>query len=694
GGAVTNDHRARRMALVALGLLLFVVLLSVSWMETCGFAGCPSSAQLQTFQPSQGSRILDRSGAPLGRLTYVRRINVPLTRVPRHVRAAFIATEDRRFYYHNGIDWRSAGRAALRNLKHFDVREGFSTITMQVVRNAFLPHLSQQRTLRRKLIELTLARRLERAVSKQRILELYLNVIYLGNGTYGVEAASRDLFGKSVENLTLGEAATLAGIARGPSLYAPRRHPERARVRRDLVLTLMTREGYLPEQRAERARGRPLRLAASEWRPRQDQSAALDPVRAVVDSVLGDDAPGLGDIVVRTTLDAGAQEAAERAVRVQAAAIERAAGAAYRRPGVELEGALVALDPRSGEIRALIGGRRYVRNGFNRALVAHRQPGSAFKPFVYAAALASGVSPATVLDDSPVEIRDGDRTWRPVNFAGEYGGSLTLRRALMRSANAATVRLSREVGERRVMALARRAGIQSPLEPIPAMALGALEVTPLELVAAYAPFANGGFRVRPSLVRRIETADGMVLWRAPALAPKPERVLDAAEAFQITSMLRSVIDGGTGRVVRNLGVRGAVAGKTGTTNNGADVWFVGYTPSLVAGVWFGYDAPRPIAANASGGRLAAPAWVSFYREGWTEEGNGREWDQPAGMVSRVIDAGNGDLANQWCPVTQREWFKAGTEPTRSCREHDAPLVDRLEELGRKMGEALKDLLGL
>jgi penicillin-binding protein 1A len=495
-----------------------------------------------------------------------------------------------------------------------------------------------------------------------------------------------------VARLGVDEAATLAGIARGPSLYAPRRHPERATARRDLALRLMAREGYLSPERAARAEAEPLRVSDTVWRPRREPAHALDPIRELVDSVLGGDTGGLGDLVVYSTLDARAQRAAERAVADRAAAIERAAGPRYRRKGEALEGALVALDVRSGEIRALVGARRLVRRGFNRALDARRQPGSAFKPFVYAAALADGFTPASVVDDSPVAVNDGERIWRPANFGGEYAGPITLRRALMRSANAATVRLSHEVGEVRVVSLAKRAGILSRLEPVPAMALGALEVTPLELTVAYAPFANGGMRVRPSLVRRIETPDGTVLWRAPD--QRPERILGAAEAFQLTSMLRSVVDGGTGSVLRELDVRGAVAGKTGTTNNGADIWFVGFTPSIVATVWFGYDAPRAIATNASGGRLAAPAWAAFYRNGWTERRGAEDWTPPPGLVNRKIDAFNGTLANEWCPVTQKEWFKPGTEPTQICREHDAPLVKRLERFGREIGKAIKDLLGL
>lgn len=683
-------NRGQRMFAVVVIGLLFLSGGATLWMGTCGLAGCPSVEQLRGFRPSEGSRVLDRNGAPLGRLAYVRRINVPIDRVPRHVRAAFIAAEDRRFYYHGGIDWRSVGRAMAHNVRALAVREGSSTITMQVVRTAFLPHLSRERSLRRKLIEIELARRLERALPKQRILELYLNVIHLGNGTYGVEAASRDLFGKGVGSLTVGEAALLAGLARGPSIYSPRRHPDRARGRRGVVLALMGREGYLSADRVERAGREPLDLAASGWRPRRDLSQALDPVRAVVDSILGDDAEIVGDVVVHTTLDAAAQRAGERAVSDRAAAIER--GTSALRAGRELQGALVAVDPRNGEIRALVGGRHVVQRGFNRALGARRQPGSAFKPFVYAAALSDGYTPASLVDDSPVEVSDGSRVWRPVNFGGEYAGSITLRRALMRSANAATVRLSRAVGERQVAALARRAGMRGALDPVPSLALGAVEVTPLELVVAYAPFANGGYRVEPSLVRRIELSDGTELWKAPERTR--DRVLGEAEAFQITSMLRSVVDGGTGHFVRELGVRGPVAGKTGTTNNGADIWFVGYTPAVVAAVWFGYDVPRPIAANASGGRLAAPAWAAFYRNGWTEMAPASAWQPPVGMVSRTIDAHTGDIANEWCPTTQREYFKRGTEPVRICARHDAPLIERLETFGREVGEALKDLLGL
>jgi len=657
-------------------LLLFA--LAWTFATTCGFRGCPSVAEIRRFRPTEGSRILDRSGRLLGRLSYVRRINVPLEKVPKHVRAAFIATEDRRFYFHDGVDWRSAGRALVRNVGALGVREGFSTITMQVVRNAFVPELAQERSLRRKLVEIGLARRLEESLSKQEILELYLNVIYLGNGTYGIEAASRDLFGKSVGRLTIAEAATLAALPKGPSSYAPRRYPDRAKARRNLVLGLMAAEGYITAAQAREASGRRLALSRTPWRLPRDTTVALDPVRRIVDSVLGDRLAEVGDVVVHTTLDLQTQAAAEQAVQRQAAAIQRVAARANRasaRGAGEIEGAMVALDPTSGAVRALVGARRYTPRGFNRAILARRQPGSAFKPFVYAAALQRGFTPASLVSDEPIEIElDDGEIWRPANMDG-YVGETTLRRALMQSRNAATVRLSQEVGLDRIADLAYRAGIRSKLPLEPSLALGAAEVTPLELVGAYAVFANGGLRVRPFLVRRIDAADGTVIWRDTL--PAPARVLDARDAYQITSMLRSVVDHGTGYTVRELGLRGPVAGKTGTTNDATDLWFVGFTPSIVAGFWFGYDQPKPIASAATGGRLAAPAFVTFYQRGWRGKESGREWTVPEGMVRRTVDAYNGHLATEYCPRVEVEWFKPGTEPRESCPEHRGSFFDRV-----------------
>jgi 1A family penicillin-binding protein len=665
----------RRWAIVGLVLGLAGLLVFDAWLGTCGFAGCPSPAELRAYRPDEGGRILDRSGRVIGHLAFVRRVNVSLDRVPPFVREAFIATEDRRFYQHHGVDWRGLVRATVRNVAALGVREGFSTIDMQVARNTFLADRYEGRSLRRKLLELRYAGLLERSLSKNQILELYLNAIYLGDGAYGVEAASRDLFGKHVSQLTLAEGALLAALPKGPSAYTPRHDEDRARARRDLVLGLMADQGYITRDQAAAAEDEPVAVTAQGWRPDEhDASTVIDAVRAVVDSVLP---PGRrsGDLTVRTTIDWPLQRAADRVVASQARAIERETNDDFGAVPGPLEGAFVALDAATGDIRALVGGTQIVRGAFDRALDAHRQPGSAFKPFVYAAALQSGVSPAAMVEDEPVDIDLGGRIWSPANYGDEYTGPVTVRRALMISSNAAAVRVSHGIGERSVIEAARRNGIVSPLAPMPSIALGAFEVTPLELVTGYAPFANGGVRVIPRLVTRIEGPGDRLLWQS---AVQRERAMDPRDAFEMTSMLRGVVDFGTGRVVRDLGVRGPVAGKTGTTNNNTDVWFVGYTPTLVAGVWFGYDTPRPISHDATGGRLAAPAWAWIVRSAWQEPANSA-WGPPAGMVPAVIDPESGQLAGPWCPQRATDWFKPGTAPTDTCAMHTAPPAARLAQ---------------
>ena len=610
--------------------------------------------------------MLDRGGRLIGRLSVIKRVNVPLSRVPVHVRHAFIATEDRRFATHEGVDWKGFARSVVRNVGSLSVREGFSTITMQAARNAFISERAAlDRSLGRKLIELRIARLLEEHLTKDQILALYLNAIYLGNGVYGVEAASRDLFGKSVRELSVGEGAMLAALPKGPSSYTPKRHYDRAVARRNLVLGLMRRQGYLDDASLATERARALRVQTGDWRPPQpNESFALDAVRATVDSVQRATGERASELVVYTTIDVRAQRAAERSVRAHAARVENSIGWWASSHSARVQGAMVALDPRNGEIRALVGGRTYERRGFNRALTARRQPGSAFKPFVYAAALHVGYTPATIVDDEPVSIDVGEDVWEPANYGDEYRGPVTLRQALAQSANAATVRVSRAVGERRVVDVARRNGIDSELRAVPAVALGALEVTPLELVTAYSPFANGGFRVQPRLIRRIERSDGTLLW-SPATVHEP--VMDPRDAFQVTSMLRSVVDEGTGRSIRAMGIGGAIAGKTGTTNGGSDIWFVGYTPNLVAGFWFGYDIPRSLGDGANGGRYAAPAWADFYREGWKERSPA--WKAPDGIIGVEIDPETGKLAGEWCVTRRREWFKVGTAPTEECDGH-------------------------
>src|SRR4051812_4346468 len=616
-----------RQSLILHSLLAICILgvyFTDAWLGTCGFDGCPSPREIQTFQPDQGGRILDRYNRLMGRLEIVRRVNVPLKQVPEFVQQAFIATEDKRFYEHGGLDWRGFFRALATNLKAGHTRQGFSTITMQVARNTFAVRRYPARSLRQKLIELRLSRLIEHSLTKQQILELYFNVIYMGNGVYGVEAASRDLFGKSVNKIDMPQAAMLAALPKAPSNYTPRRHPDRALTRRNLVLTLMVQQGYISAGRLPGLQATRLTIAKDEWRPSDpNDSYALDAVRAIVDSIIQGGTNDIIDLTVRTTLDRNAQIAADRAVRRRAAAIQGEAG---RRAIVQ--GAMVAIDPRNGDLRAMSGGRQYERGSFNRALLAHRQPGSAFKPFVYAAAMAAGYTPSSEVDDDPIDVIQGRNVWSPANYNDEYAGRITFRKALINSANAATVRVSQAVGIPRIIDVAHRNGISSALPNVPSMALGSLEVTPLELVTAYSPFANGGFRVKPRLVRSVETADGTQLWTQEE--GQRLQVMDPRDAYQVTSMLQSVVDYGTGKVLRADGVRGLVAGKTGTTNDGTNVWFVGYTPTIVAGFWFGFDSPAPIGGDAPGGGLCPPAWGGVFPDGGGGAPNPAARDPPSG----------------------------------------------------------------
>jgi 1A family penicillin-binding protein len=686
--------RQRLILHTLLAISILAVYFTDTWLGTCGFDSCPTPRDIQTFQPDQGGRILDRYNRVMGRLEVVRRVNVSLKSVPEFVQQAFIATEDRRFYQHNGLDWRGFFRALVTNLKAGGTRQGFSTITMQVARNTFAVRKYPARSLRQKLTELRLSRLIERSLTKQQILELYFNVIYMGNGVYGVEAASKDLFGRDINQVTMTQAALLAALPKAPSAYTPRRHPDRALARRNLVLSLMVQQGYISANRLAGLQAEKLKIARDEYRPNDpNDSYALDAVRAIVDSIIQGGTNDIVDLTVRTTLDRNAQIAADRAVRRNAAAIQSETG---RR--ALIQGAMVAIDPRNGDIRAMSGGRSYERGAFNRALLAHRQPGSAFKPFVYAAAMAAGYTPSSEVDDIPLDVKWGREVWSPSNYGNEYAGRITFRKALINSANAATVRVSQAVGIPRIIDVAHRNGIVSPLPNVPSMALGSAEVTPMELVTAYAPFANGGFKVKPRLVRSIETADGTQIWSQEE--GKGTAVMTPQDAYQVTSMLQSVVDYGTGRTIRDYGVHGLVAGKTGTTNSGTDVWFVGYTPTIIAGFWFGFDTPASMGSDASGGRLAAPAWAEFYQGGWKETALPTAWNPPPGMSMRIIDPTTGYLATEWCPVRRNEYYKPGTEPTVDCPNHGPDSGDEQQnpdwqnqrdwsnDFGKKISKAL------
>ena len=514
-------------------------------------------------------------------------IALPLKALPPYLPQAFIAIEDRRFYRHFGLDPVGIVRAVYVNVTSRGVREGASTLTQQLAKNLFL---SEQRTFARKLDELVLALWLERTYSKDQILELYLNRVYFGSGAYGVEAAAQRYFGKSARAVTLAEATMLAGLVKAPSRLAPTRNPALARERAELVLTAMVDGNFVSEGMARTARLRPAAVV---------QNSGPGSIGYVADWVMDslDDYVGPldSDVTVQTTIDPVLQMAAEKSLAEELAP-------RGERFGVT-QGAIVAMDP-NGAVRALVGGRAYAESQFNRAVAARRQPGSAFKPFVYLTALEAGLTPDTVRDDAPIDVRG----WRPENFSHEYQGPVTLTTALSNSLNTVAVRVGLEVGPKNVAATARRMGIASKLDANASIALGTSEVSLLELVSAYAPFANGGIGVIPHVIERVRGTSGKFLYARAASGPG--RVAAPEHVAMMNRMLEETLLTGTARRAALPGWQ--AAGKTGTSQDFRDAWFVGYTGRLVAGVWLGNDDNSPT-KRASGSNMPVDIWSKFMR---------------------------------------------------------------------------------
>ncbi|HSF04365.1 MAG TPA: PBP1A family penicillin-binding protein [Methylomirabilota bacterium] len=602
---------------------------------------------------------------------------VQLAEAPPTLVQAVLAAEDHRFFEHAGLDLHGLARAFWVNLRTGRVAQGGSTITQQLVKNRLL---GAQRTFGRKLREAWLAAVIEWHYDKERILESYLNEIYLGQrgglAIRGVGAASESYFGKQVHQLTLAEAALLAGMVRAPNSYSPVLHPERSRQRRDAVLARLRELQRISLADYEAARREPLRAPPAPI-PGQLAPYFGDYVREELEDRLEGGLGGVGNRVF-TTLDPMLQRFAEQAIRRGLERLESMHARLKRaEPTQRLQAALIALDPSTGHVRALVGGRDYQTSQFNRAAFARRQPGSAFKPFVYAAALGRfqgqpAFTPATFVEDEPLEVAVDREIWSPRNYADRYEGRVTVRRALEQSLNAATVRIALETGLDHVIHAARELGVTSRLAPVPAMALGAFEVSPLELARAYLPLANGGVRVnRATAVRAVRAADGN-----PGSLDQPgtAQVITPAEAYLMTTLLEGVIASGTGAPARPLQALGNLAGKTGTTNDARDAWFVGYTPNLLALVWVGFDGGEP--HGLSGSEAALPVWTEFMRQA-LDAYPPPALATPAGITLVGIDASNGRVANLFCPVVVRETFLTGTEPS-PCDQHGAlpePVVE-------------------
>ena len=624
------------------------------------------------------------------------RIPVRLGEVPAHLVDALIVTEDRRFLDHRGLDLRRIVGAMVANMRAGRVAQGGSTLTQQLARTLFLGH---ERRLLRKVRETVIAIALERRVPKERLLEAYLNHIYLGqdggSAIHGVGRAAEFFFDKDVSELDPGESAMLVGIIRGPSLYSPHRHPARAKGRRDLVLRLMREGGRLTDEALERALAAELRIRRPE--PAWGGSRwYLDHLRHELASMPGAARPDGAALTVISTLEPDLQRVAERTVARRLAYLERIRPRLARQ-ATPLQAALVAIDPWTGEIVAMVGGRSYAASQFNRATEARRQPGSAFKPFVALAALTGDAEHrftlASTLEDAPLRLETATGAWAPSNADARFIGPVSLRRALEESRNVPFARLGLAIGPERIVETARRLGIRSSLVPVPALALGASEVSLLELTSAYAVLAAEGARTPPHAIRSV-------------LAPDGERVGDdesyptvqaftPAETYLLTSALRGVVDDGTGSAVRDLGYRGPVAAKSGTSNGSRDAWFVGYTPELAVGVWVGFDDGTPV--GLTGSQAALPVFADFLREALGPDGEG-DFRFPDGVqwIDVPVD---GPERRGWRCEGEPELFLIGTEPVNACsregrtwrggRTRRSDLVDEAARWLRERARALR-----
>jgi len=687
----------RRTAYLLIGLMaLGGGVAAGSWQAVC--RDCPSIAQIYVWEPIRATRIFSHDDKLITELYTERRTPVDIASLPEYVPQAFVAIEDKRFYGHSGYSIHGILRAVVVRTPILGGllgrrAGGGSTITQQLARHMFTEDIGFEQRATRKLKELKVALELEKVYNKDQILAAYINQINYGHGWYGIETAAQNYFGKPAVELNPAEAALLAAVINRPGTYDPFKNPENARGRRNHVLTLMAQQGFLSEADAEKWKQEPI----PESRKGGDE-ARLAPyfvewVRTQMDDRYGSRLYN-GGLRIYTTLDVEMQRSAQAALDSGFAYIESRPN--YRHLKYKdrdtdkvhaespyLQGMFIAMDPYTGAVRAMIGGRDFKESKFNRATQAFRQPGSVFKPFVMTAAIAGGI-PITHLEvDEPFSMTMPDgQVWEPANYDPGFRGPLTMRETLRNSVNIPTIKLALQVGLDAVVQYARRLGIKTPIPEYPSIALGAADVIPMQMVEAYSVFATGGYHPSAYAVRRVEDAEGRVLWE-----PKPqlEQVLDSTTTALVRDLMQTVINNGSGYPARDPAQGGLpyeipAAGKTGTTNDYTNVWFVGYTPNLVAAVWYGFDRPKPIIGRAAGGLFAAPVWGRFMRSVYYGE-NAKlpkpdPWALPANVVVRSVDRSSGKLAGPFCPTDQviEEIFAEGTEPTDACDLHGPALL--------------------
>jgi penicillin-binding protein 1A len=655
---------------IAFGALWLIGLLALTttalWAFTVLPRSLPSVTAVEDFQPLQGSKLYDENDEQVTEFHEARRIFVPLTQIPKSLQQAIIAVEDARFYSHFGVDPMGIARAIYQNFRRGRIVEGGSTITQQLAKVLFL---TPDKSLERKLKEAFLALELERRYSKDRLLELYLNQIYLGHGAFGVEAASRTYFGKSVQELRLPDVALLAALPRAPGNYSPFEHPDLARRRRAHVLNRMAEVGFISQHDAARANAAALELVPPERR-RTTGQYFIEHLQQLLEAKYGADMVFKGGLHVYTTFSPTMQLQAEQSLREGLKALESRSGVAVAaRTGARKgtarvtterpEGALLTIEPQTGYIKAMVGGYDFFRSEFNRAVYAKRQPGSAFKPFVYIAALEAGLTPATAIEDSPVSYpgKNG-AAWKPDNYDRKFRGLTTLQQGIEESVNVVTVKLQERIGIQRTVDVARRLGVQSPLTHDLTLALGSSDLTLLELTSAYGALANQGVWVQPTAIRYVTDSQGKLLEEN---MPQGKEAISPDVAYVITHMLRGVVDRGTGNAAKAIGR--PIAAKTGTTNDFSNAWFIGFTPRLVTGVWVGYDKPRSLGRDETGARAAVPIWTHYMGK-ILASSPAEDFPVPEGVVFATVDLDPGGICAR--PVAMA--FVRGNEPRSVCRE--------------------------
>ncbi|HVO29686.1 MAG TPA: PBP1A family penicillin-binding protein, partial [bacterium] len=660
-------RRLRRVVGAALGGLLLGTGAGVAVMA---FSDLPAIQKLEDYTPPTATRILDRNGQLVDEVFLERREPVKFDEIPDDLKNALVATEDAKFYHHHGVDFLGLTRAVLKAVLTGHHPRATSTLTQQLAKNLFL---TPERSLKRKLKEAALAFQIERAYTKPQILTLYLNEIYLGSGTFGVEAASQRYFGKHVKDLDLAQCALLAGLPKSPSGYDPFLHADKAKARRHVVLLRMVDAGYLSEAEMEKVDALGL-----ETVPEPDKNAVggrapyfIAALKPELESRFGEDALYTSGLQVWTTLDVDAQAAAEAAVAEGVAAIaDRQADWARRtkRKVEELEtpqGALLAIDPRSGDVLALVGGTSWQKTQFNRALNAKRQPGSSFKPIYYAAAVEQGWTQSSALWDAPIKYVDRvtGKAWEPKNFYKGNLGRITLRTALEQSSNDASIYLLERIGVQSAVDEARRLGITAPLQPNLTLALGASDVTLVEMTRAYAAFANGGVRTDARMLLKVLDRNGRVLYEAPPSSGRA--VMSPENAYVMADLLHGVASHGLSHKLQET-LPFWVGGKTGTTNSNSDAWFLGFDSNLAAGVWVGLDSHTPMIWGESGSHAAQPIWLAFMEKAAPSRSPATDFPTPPGIVRVDVDPATGEVATAACAEKLTVAYVAGTEPTRAC----------------------------